>query len=308
MGTAMVERNASVAMQVFGDDYAAIKSGIAPNLSDTELDYLASVARSMGLSVLRKQVYGIKRRQKQGDQWVDALTIQVGIDGYRVIADRTGKYAGQVGPLWCGPDGQWRDVWLDREPPAAAKVGVLRRDFREPLWAVAVYESYVARNKDGSPSSMWAKMPEILLAKCAESLALRKAFPDEMAGTYTDDEMEQADNTPATTEPRAITEAPEPISARASTLPTNRSQPDERALLMRKLWVRAKSLYGAAEAEEKLHGWLAMEYPDAVLDGKPSIRALTDEQVAAMVAVIEESIVMRDTPEPNDPDDETATE
>ena len=156
--------------------------------TDADLAVFFHQAQRTGLDPFAKQIYMIERQGKQ--------TIQTGIDGFRLIArrtiDRTHEDFGYRPTLWCGRDGQWRDVWLEQEPPAAAKVVVVRGG--QEFDAIALFDSYAGRKRDGNLNSMWATQGAHMIAKCAEALALRKAFPQDLSGLYTADEMAQADN------------------------------------------------------------------------------------------------------------------
>lgn len=170
-----------------------LKKTICKGATDNDLQLFTNVCNSMRLNPFARQIYAVQRYDSKSGS--NTMTIQISVDGLRVIAQRSGVYAGQVGPLFCGADGEWKDVWLDDNHfPVAAKVGVLRRDFQQPLWAVAKWTSFAATDKQGGLMPMWAKMPDVMLGKVAESQALRRAFPAELSGLYSPEEMQQADN------------------------------------------------------------------------------------------------------------------
>lgn len=188
----IVPTNGAAVVQMHSDELDTLRRTIGHDLDPNEFELFAAICRRTGLDPFARQIYAVKRwdsRQKK-----DVMQIQTGIDGLRLIAERSQHYAGQTPAEWCGPDGVWVDVWLADGPPAAARVGVIRDDFREPVYAVAKFSSYCATTKDGQPMAMWRTMPEVMIAKCAEALAIRKAFPNDVSGVYTREEMAQQHN------------------------------------------------------------------------------------------------------------------
>jgi phage recombination protein Bet len=155
-----------------------IKNVVAPGCTDDELKLYLYTAGRTGLDPLTKQIYCIKRGGK--------MTIQTGIDGYRAIAVRTGELAGIDDAAFDNETGKY---------PGKASVTVYRmvQGQRVPFSASARWMEY-CQQFNGVPGGQWAKMPYLMLAKCAEALALRKAFPNDLSGIYTSEEMGQADN------------------------------------------------------------------------------------------------------------------
>lgn len=177
----------------FDEKQCNLIAGMMPGAKKSDVDQFIEVCKESGLNPFRRQIMPSSRRSKDANgNWSTSWTHLVTIDGLRSIAAESGEYEGQEGPYYCGPDGVWKDIWLDKLPPAAAKVIVFRRNFRQGLVATAKYESYVQKKQNGEPNQIWSNFGDHMTAKVAEALALRKAFPQQMGGLYTTDEMAQS--------------------------------------------------------------------------------------------------------------------
>lgn len=176
-----------------------VASVLAPDLNADELRLFAMVASRSGLDPFAKQIYAVKRKGR--------VTFQTGIDGYRSIAARTGMYDGQDEPEY-GPV-----CPCDENPaghPEMCTVRVYRKGVTRAIAATAYWHEY--RPQKGDYDGMWVRMPRVMLAKVAEALALRKAFPYDPenrqgigADIYTADEMAQADRGPSVARPPVAT-------------------------------------------------------------------------------------------------------
>lgn len=165
-----------IKMDFTSDQVALIKSTVAVGATNDELALFLNQCKRTGLDPMVRQIYFMKRGNK--------VTIQTSIDGFRVIAERSGDYAGQDEPEFIYEGGD--------KNLTCVKVKVYR--FRgETRYCASVGVAFMSEYKPQQGQDfMWTKMPHTMLAKVAEALALRKAYPQDLSGLYTGDEMAQA--------------------------------------------------------------------------------------------------------------------
>lgn len=182
----------------------------------TDMALLLHHCQRTGVDPWARQIHLVARKTKDGI----VHSVQMSIDGMRLAAsradERTGGGHSYEETLWCGPDGVWQESWLSTAPPLAAKVCVVRDGHRFPV--VAHLAEYQPTNRDGVPTGLWGRMPALMLAKCAEALALRRAYAKDLSGLYTADEMAQANTTP-TTQPVAPPPGGEEAAAQGKPTP-----------------------------------------------------------------------------------------
>lgn len=157
------------------DQASLIKNYLCKGINDEELKLFHAVCKKTGLDPFMKQIYAVKRK--------DQMTIQTSIDGYRLIAERTGRYC----------PGRESTYVYDGERLISA-TSYVKKQTADGTWHEVAASAYFDEYKPSYSNQFWESKKHIMLAKCAESLALRKAFPNELSGLYSEDEMQQASN------------------------------------------------------------------------------------------------------------------
>lgn len=202
---------------------ALIRKTVAADTNPDEFDLFIHTAKHLRLDPLRRQIYAFV--YSKTDAAKRKMSIIVAIDGFRAIADRTGAYrpdedeptieideaqknldTNPIGivkatvRVWKHSHGAWHKVtasayWDEYAPIRDSAEEYEWRDTGE-VWEDSgkpkkkkVPVGEVRRRLD--TSGQWGKMPRLMLAKVAEALALRKAWPDDFSNVYAAEEFDR---------------------------------------------------------------------------------------------------------------------
>jgi phage recombination protein Bet len=203
------------------DQLQMIRTSFLSGASEQEAGVLLELARLRRLNPITRQIHFVKRwdGQKRCEVWA----AQVGIDGFRAIAERTGLYDGQD---------EAEFEYDAKGGLKLARVRVYRADWSRPAVGVAHYAEYVQLTKDGKPTHMWGSKVHVMLGKCAEAIALRKAFPEDTSGLSSPEEMPEAEapRTVAPPPPAVVAPTPEHAKSKREQAPKAKAAPAPRVV------------------------------------------------------------------------------
>ena len=182
------------ALIVTNEQMDLVRKTIAPDATPEELSLYLYDCKRQNVHPLDRLLHFTKR----GGRYTPITSI----DLMRARASDTGELAGSDDAVF---------EYSGSATPDSAKVTVYRlvAGQRYGFTATARWVEYYPG--DGPPGFMWRKLSHVMLSKCAEALALRKAFPRQLAGVYSREEMDQA-GIPA---PASVHENAPPASAKA---------------------------------------------------------------------------------------------
>ena len=163
---------------------ALSQAGIIPSgTPKAQVQVFAEVARRHGLDPFTKEIHLVR--------YGSTYATIIGIQGMRGRAADTGLHAGTDAPRFdLQPDGAFKtmaQLSASGKKPITCTVAVykLLGSTRVPFEATVLYNEFAQKN------GKWSQMPFNMIAKVAESHALRKAFPRQINGLYIDEEMQQ---------------------------------------------------------------------------------------------------------------------
>lgn len=192
-----------------GPQLQLIRTTVAADTSPQEFNLFIEVCKRVGLDPFRKQIYAVVYNKDKPDK--RKMSIITGIDGFRAVADRSGKYRPDenepeiiyredlkdpaTNPLgiekavvtcWkFGADGQWHPL-----------KGVAFWDEFAPLTEIWEYSQEAGKKVPSGKFKLggqWPKMGRVMISKCSEAQAIRKGWPEDLSGVYAPEEMARAE-------------------------------------------------------------------------------------------------------------------
>lgn len=156
------------------DQVELIRKTLCKGASNDELALFVATANRLGLDPFARQIFAVKRGNNS------AMSIQVSIDGFRLVADRTERYA----------PGRPTEYEHDDQGKLVSATAYVKKLAAGAWHEIGETSFMVEYQSIGTP--VWKSMPRVMLAKTAEARALRRAFPAELSGVYAPEEMDQA--------------------------------------------------------------------------------------------------------------------
>ncbi|CAB4136937.1 bet_lambda, phage recombination protein Bet [uncultured Caudovirales phage] len=267
------------------DDYELIKNQIGKDLTDGELKLFVNVAQARGLNPLLNQIYAIRRykNEKRGSDWVKipTMTIQTAIEGFIIIAERTGRYEG------C-------KTWTSGSSKELKAHAVVYKKGSRDIEVEIDWEEFKQSSEDKSGNEklqgMWAKMPKWMLQKVALARALSRAFPEDLSGLYTTDEMPSVEPQKEVTGPAATLTDVELINPPAIETPSVEALPNPWLYIVKR---KNKSVY-LYEFYEKDPDWFGNAYSrwQHAKQKDPETAGRYEEEYANIAAALENMDLM----------------
>lgn len=192
-----------------GKQLDLIRRTVAADCSEDEFNLFFEAARRVGLDPFKRQIFAVVYNKNNAER--RKMAIITGIDGFRAIADRSGKYRpdenepqifydpdlkdDKTNPLGIeravvtvhkmGPDGVWYPL-----------KGVAYWSEIAPLKEVWAYDKDAGKKQPTGIFELqegnWRKMPRVMICKAAEAQAIRRGWPEGLSGIYAHEEMDRA--------------------------------------------------------------------------------------------------------------------